>query len=335
MSDNPPTPEEAPKTEETPPIPYVDIQKQGAAESSETDDMDTATASYSCTSSITDIPFRSSTDEGTDGGTSDDVDVDQSMLSDTDDDDSERDLFRSRPAILDIRQWAEPDSDQFKVRGKNYIKDHKKIRAGESMFKLITVDLVECEHPIMSGLCSKEDERVQLALKRGDLPPFVVAINIIVPGPPFYHLVMYYKVDDMDAINGKAGTPFSQLANKFFFGESDKFRDETFKLIPKIVDGNFVVRKAVGSTPAIMGNKLKQYYVRTDRFFELILDVGSSPVASNVVKIAKGFAKTLIVDMAFVLEGKSEELLPEKVFGSCRLMNVRFKNLRKVESGPQ
>lgn len=330
MSDNPPTAEEQPRTEEAPPIPYVDIKKGDA----DTDDTETATGSYSCASSITADMFRISTDEGTlDGG---DEPMDSSMMqSDTDDDDSDRDLFRSRPATLDIRQWAEPDSDQFKVRGKNYIKDHKKIRAGESMFKLITVDLVECDHPIMSGLCSRKNERVQLALRRGDLPPYVVAINIIVPGPPYYHLVMYYKVDDMDAINGKAGTPFSELANKFFFGEDDKFRDETFKLIPRIVDGNFVVRKAVGSTPAIMGTKLKQYYVRTDRFFELILDVGSSAVASNVVKIAKGFAKTLIVDMAFVLEGKFEELLPEKVFGSCRLMNIRFKNLRKVESGSQ
>mmetsp|Transcript_39030 Transcript_39030/g.90830 ORF Transcript_39030/g.90830 Transcript_39030/m.90830 type:complete len:119 (-) Transcript_39030:646-1002(-) len=101
-------------------------------------------------------------------------------------------------------------------------------------------------------------------------------------------------------------------------------RDRTFKLIPHIVEGNFIVRRAVGSTPAIMGTKLKQYYVRSDRFFELILDVGSSSVASGVVGLSVGYAKTLVVDIAFLLEGYDETTLPERVTGCVRLHNVDF-----------
>jgi hypothetical protein len=48
----------------------------------------------------------------------------------------------------------------------------------------------------------------------------------------------------------------------FFFGDSDEYRDQRFKLIPKIVEGNWVVRKSVGSTPAILGTKLKQHYYK-------------------------------------------------------------------------
>jgi len=36
-------------------------------------------------------------------------------------------------------------------------------------------------------------------------------------------------------------------------------------------------------------------------------------------------AKTLEVDMAFVLEGKEIEFLPEHVLGAVRLLNVDFK----------
>mmetsp|Transcript_18362 Transcript_18362/g.23815 ORF Transcript_18362/g.23815 Transcript_18362/m.23815 type:complete len:440 (+) Transcript_18362:230-1549(+) len=237
------------------------------------------------------------------------------------------------PKPLKISQWAEPDSDNFAVRGENYLKDKRKIRAGHSIFKLMTVDLVEVDVPIYTGMCNIPSERVQQSLANGTLPPFVFAVNIIVPGEPCYHLVMYFKVDEsqLDIIHGKAGTPFSKLANRFFFEGDDKFRDETFKLIPRIIKGNFVVRKAVGSTPAIMGTKLKQYYSRGDRYFELILDVSSSKIASHVVGLAKGFAKHLIVDMAFVLEGKQSDMLPERVLGCCRLMHVSFNNLRTID----
>ena len=52
----------------------------------------------------------------------------------------------------------------------------------------------------------------------------------MLPSLPCYHLVMY-TVDDMSTINGTDGSAFSRLANKIFFGDSDEFRDNTFKLI--------------------------------------------------------------------------------------------------------
>jgi len=244
--------------------------------------------------------------------------------------------IRMVPPPLNQDMWAEPDSNSFRVRGKKYKVDKKKENAGDAMFRLLAVDLVETSSNIMSGMCSHPKERIQRALEReskgvkGEMPPFVFALNIAIPGPPHYHCVIYYAVDDMDLINGNAGTPFSTLASKFFFGDDDTFRDKTFKLIPQIIEGNFIVRKAVGSTPAIMGTKLKQIYSRTDRYFEIILDIGSSSVAAGVIRLASGYAKTLIVDMAFVLEGNDESVLPEKVMGSCRLKHISFKGLRQV-----
>ena len=55
-----------------------------------------------------------------------------------------------------------------------------------------------------------------------------------------------------------ADTPFGRLAKSFFFGNDDDFRDDHFKLIPKVVEANFIVKNAVGSKPAILGRKLKQ-----------------------------------------------------------------------------
>lgn len=247
-----------------------------------------------------------------------------------------------RPPCLIQTMWAEPDSNSFRVRGADYLIDKQKFNAGSSIGRLVTVDLVSVDEPMYSGFTMHPTERVQLALKKekelkalgleSEMPPFIFVVNIALPGPPFYHGVFYYAIDDMRTIDGSDGTPSSKLCNQFLFGDSDEFRDATFKLIPQIVEGNFIVRKAVGSTPAIMGKKLRQLYVKSDRFFEVILDCGSSPVATGVIRLSLGYAKTLVVDMGFLLEGTSEDHLPERIFGCARMKNMEFTNLRHVSS---
>ena len=256
-------------------------------------------------------------------------------------DDSPTGLATTPPA-LPAERWAEPDSNSFRVRGRNYKEDRKKINAGASIGRLVAVDVVEVDKPIYSGFTTHPTERVQLALKKekllkekgeSDMPPFLFVVNIVLPGPPFYHGVFYYAIDDMSTIDGSDGSPSSLLCKKFFFGDSDSFRDKTFKLIPQIVEGNFIVRKAVGSTPAIIGKKLKQTYVSTERSFEVVLDCGSSPVATGVIRLSLGYAKTLVVDMGFLFEGNDDGHLPERLFGCARIRQLEFGPwLRKVEN---
>ena len=238
------------------------------------------------------------------------------------------------------------DANSFRVRGSAYLMDKKKFNAGVSIGRLIAVDVVSVDKPIYSGFTLHPTERVQLALKKeaelkaqgqaSDMPPFLFVVNIVLPGPPFFHGVYYYAVDDRSTIDGTNGTPSSKLCSKFFFGDSDDFRDRTFKLIPQIVQGNFIVRKAVGSTPAIMGKKLRQEYVRCNRFCEVILDCGSSAVATGVIRLSLGYAKSLVVDMGFLLEGDADEYLPERIFGSVRMKTIDFgPALRHVTEPPE
>ncbi len=72
--------------------------------------------------------------------------------------------------------------------------------------------------------------------------------------------------------------------------------------INQIVEGNFIVRNAVGSKPTILGRKLKQSYFRGENYFELDVDVASSAIAQRVTGIACGYAKSLTIEMAIVLQ---------------------------------
>lgn len=241
--------------------------------------------------------------------------------------------------------WAEPDSNSFLVRGPSYKVDQVKINAGQSIGRLLATDICEVTAPIYSGMSKHPNERIQLALQKekmlkakglpSDVPPFIFVLNIVLPADPLYHMVFYYAVDDMSEIDGTSGTPTSKLCNEFFFGDSDEFRDKTFKLIPQIVQGNFMVRRAVGTTPAIMGKKLRQLYVKDEenkRFFEIVLDCCSSSVAAGVIRLSLGYAKTLVIDIGFLFEGDDETVLPERLFGGVRLKNADFgMPIRKVE----
>jgi hypothetical protein len=237
------------------------------------------------------------------------------------------------PAPCPIQHWAEADATAFKVRGKSYLQDGGiKIPSEPSVFRLLTVDLILTSTPILTGMCSRPSERIQMALKREretgarELPEFVFAVNYCVPaGGPYFHWVAYFGTDDASVLKDPT-TPLGRLCSPFFFGPSDDFRTSVFKLIPRIVEGNFVVRKAVGSKPSILGRKLKQYYIQHTRYFELIVDIGSDPVADRIVKISLSAAKSLVVDMMFVLEGNNVTTLPERILGGARMQYLDFKS---------
>jgi hypothetical protein len=221
----------------------------------------------------------------------------------------------SYPAPLDLNTWDEtPSSHQFRVRSKTYMENQEKNPSNpHSLFRLIAVDLLEVETPIYAGVCTLPNERVQQWLRRQEsnnksverdstveTPEFILCINICVPGPPILHLVMYYAVEDSTLIGLPSSdpsrdssstelSPFTRLASKFFFGPSDDFRDRTFKLVPRITQGNIIVRRAVGSKPTIIGRRIKQIYVRGDKFFEIIIDVTSKTTAAAIIQLARGY----------------------------------------------
>ena len=61
------------------------------------------------------------------------------------------------------------------------------------------------------------------------------------------------------------------------------FRNERFKLIPSITIGPWIVKGAVGATPALLGRKVVQRYFRGEDYLEIDIHVGSSVIASQVL----------------------------------------------------
>jgi len=221
------------------------------------------------------------------------------------------------PIVLAPAMWMDSDAASFRVRARSYNSDKLKTPSSPALFKFIGIDLFETVEA-HRNIAANPKNRVHQAMLRGE-DSWLFVVNIMVPGTPYLNFVCYFQ-GDRSLI--EADTPFGRIARPFFNGNDDEFRNNRFKLIPKVVDGNLMIKMAVKDTPTLLGNKLKQYYYKGDNYFELDVDVGSSSVARNVVGLAIGYSKAIVVDLGFCLQGNEENELPEVLMGCCSCYHV-------------
>ena len=102
---------------------------------------------------------------------------------------------------------------------------------------------------------------------------------------------------------------------------TDQQRDDVMKIVPRMVEGPWVAKHALGSKPALLGRAVTSEYHSGEGWFEMDIDVSSSSAASGVLRIMKSCSKALVCNLAYVLEGKSEEELPERLLGAMAFVH--------------
>jgi len=111
------------------------------------------------------------------------------------------------------------------------------------------------------------------------------------------------------------------LLDRFANGD-DAFRNSRFKLIPSIVEGYWMVKRAVGTKACLLGRAVTCHYLREDNFLEIDVDIGSSAVARGVVGLVLGYLTNVVVDLAILIEAKGEQELPEYLLGTVRINRI-------------
>lgn len=118
-----------------------------------------------------------------------------------------------------------------------------------------------------------------------------------VPAAKQYSIIFYFA--------STSRPPPDSAFGRFIDGD-DLYRTQRFKLIPSITQGPWVVARSVGTKPLIVGNALKANYHSFPNYLEVDIDIGSSSVAQNVCKFVIGYLRSLVIDLAFLVEGKTE-----------------------------
>nr|DAD27336.1 TPA_asm: hypothetical protein HUJ06_028804 [Nelumbo nucifera] len=212
----------------------------------------------------------------------------------------------------DTNCWTSPGGQGFMIRGKMYLQDNSKVMGGDPLLKLLAVDWLKADSNI---------DRVALYPKclvqseAGKKLPFILVINLQIPAKPNYSMVLYYAAD--------RSVKKDSLLGRFIDG-SDMFRNARFKLIPSIVEGYWMVKRAVGTKACLLGKAVTCRYLRQDNFLEIDVDVGSSSVARSIIGLVLGYVTSIVVDLAILVEAKEESELPEFILGTVRLNRVRL-----------
>ena len=165
---------------------------------------------------------------------------------------------------------------------------------------------------------------------QGKEPPFLFVVCFNFPG--FAFACYFQRRSD------KTKDPsFDNLWNKFV-NQGDDFRDERFKILPGIPPGgaNWVVRKTVGSKPAICGRAVEQQWFNSKYYLEANMDVSGSYMATKILGVVKGQTKKLTIDITFIIQGNDITELPERVLCGIRMHKPDLKAMpRWAIEGPK
>ncbi|KAL9670249.1 hypothetical protein QQ045_007800 [Rhodiola kirilowii] len=212
--------------------------------------------------------------------------------------------------------WASPPGDKFMVRGPDYFNTKVKIPGGDYLLKPIGFDWIKGPTKI-SDVLDNPNSRVRRVVDNvftDGNKPFIWAFNLQLPTKENYSAVAYFASTEL--------IPEGSLMDQFLKGD-DVYRNSRLKMIANIVNGPWIVRKAVGEQAVcVIGRALTCKYCVNERFCEMDMDIGSSMVANAIFHIALGYIKMITVDLAFLIESQTESELPERILGAFRFSEL-------------
>ncbi|ONK63938.1 uncharacterized protein A4U43_C07F20460 [Asparagus officinalis] len=219
--------------------------------------------------------------------------------------------LRKDPSCSVGCSWTTSDPSTFLIRSETYLQNQHKIKANGTLMKMVGADWLKSDKR-EDDLAGRPGGIVQKYAAQGGNEFFFI-VNIQVPGSTTYSLALYYMMD----------TPMENvpLLRSFVEGD-DAFRNSRFKLIPYISTGSWIVKQSVGKKACLVGQALEINYFRGKNYLELGVDIGSSTVARGVVSLVLGYLTNLVIEMAFLVQGNTEEELPEFLLGTCRLNHL-------------
>jgi len=223
--------------------------------------------------------------------------------------------------------WSHPPVDIFHVRGPTYLDDKKKVVSGPYLLTARGCDLfLTKDAPANIGSNSN--------ILGGELrrvPTFIINFRF-----PWGVLVLYFEIPQKYCpfLNSNANpptmdglSPSEKSLCRFFMADQEQ-KNNTLKLVPYVAEGPWIVRSLVTGTPTIIGKKLpvSYHYEPADKnsgnaeYLEADLDVGNSTAtAKRIVSLCRKYMNTLTLDIGFVIQGNTDDELPEQMLCSIRV----------------
>ena len=208
--------------------------------------------------------------------------------------------------------WEDINGTIWKVRSSSYLQTREKTPSHPSICKVLSVDVFKSDSKL-THIAQHPSSALQQMKSLPEGVSRVLIVNLQLTGG--VSIVCYLLVPEVKADDSPSSTLLQH-----FFTENDAWRNGRFKILPHIEEGGYLIKKAVGMTPCLIGNKGKSTYFSGDSpvpYFECDYDMDGSAMSRNLGRYL--FASCdLVVDVGFVIQGETPEELPEQVLGAFR-----------------
>lgn len=228
----------------------------------------------------------------------------------------------------ELNAWSDIDPSSFNVRGPDYFTSRKKVSCSGAVCELLVVDLFMCKDDISCvSRCSAAGtvQRLRLAGEKRRL----ILLNFrIVP----LHFVIVWALPQPARNQENLVNPAdpAEALIAAFMGMTNQERSQRLKVIPRVRQGPWLARKAVGETPALLGKNVPCEYYESADDFEISVGVASSGAAQKICRVLVYAAKAVDIELAVLIESKTDEELPEKLIGGFRVRHPDISTLRTV-----
>ncbi|OQR94027.1 hypothetical protein ACHHYP_01909 [Achlya hypogyna] len=240
--------------------------------------------------------------------------------------------------------WSFTTAQTFNVRSLDYKKSRKKEASAGALFDFIGADLI------------RSDAKIDCITQHVNRPPhldgdrlFVINAQLPLYGPslfgggsydgPGVNLVMYWSIPKAVQAQLEAPTtPALRLLRRFFNSAADPAVLERFKVIAQVVNEkdcglSGMPRKLLqknNATPVLTRPQHRIYH--RDTFTEIDVDVHMfSLVARTGINSLVDKTAKMVIDMCFVLQGETDDELPEQVLGCARMVRVDLANAKHLD----
>lgn len=224
--------------------------------------------------------------------------------------------------------WSQTESQKFLVRSKNYLVDNIKFPSKDTLLETIACKLIpfnsknkDNHHNLTKDIKSILNH-ISNHENSNEKESELFIITFLVPG---YKVSWIYREKKDDPKNSN----YISFWKEFYHHQDDEYRNKRFKLLPDIPNGNWIVKQTIGNKPAIISKTIKTTWNRQKNYLEVIYDVSTSFIGNRIFNVVKHYAKTIILDLAFIIEAQTEDELPERVLCSTRMHQIDLDLINK------
>ncbi|TDH72747.1 hypothetical protein CCR75_007777 [Bremia lactucae] len=242
--------------------------------------------------------------------------------------------------------WTTARAETFSVRSSDYKKSRKKEASKAALFEFVGADLVRTESKV--DLIS---QRVEFPAEYANSRLFIINAQLPSYGPsvwgdssydgPGYSLALYWKIPDevVEAMKDPTTTTLT-LLKRFLEAGDDTSLTDRFKVIAQVTNQDEcgitgMAKKLLTShnaTPVLTRPQHRIYHFENGTT-EIVVDIHAfSYIARRGIHAILDKTSRLVIDVAFVLQGETEDELPEQVLGCCRLDHVNVQKAMDLPS---